>query len=62
MDQVEFERQIINLQLSVAEVNVIIKSLGKHPFDEIASLIAKIKQQGQKAINELSGVEESVND
>lgn len=62
MDQVEFERQIINLQLSVAEVNVIIKSLGKHPFDEIASLIAKIKQQGQKAINELSGVEDSTND
>lgn len=38
--------QIIKLELTVAEVNAILASLGKHPFDQIAALISKIKQQG----------------
>lgn len=38
--------QIIKLELNVNEVNAILRSLGKHPFDEIAALIGKIKQQG----------------
>ena len=37
---------MIKLELTVDEVNVILRSLGKHPFDEIAQLIVKIKQQG----------------
>lgn len=37
----------IKLELDVNEVNVILRSLGKHPFDEIANLIVKIKQQGE---------------
>jgi len=37
---------VIKLELSVNEVNAILRSLGKHPFDEIAALIGKIKQQG----------------
>jgi hypothetical protein len=42
--------QIIKLELTVAEVNAILASLGKHPFDQIASLISKIKQQGDSQI------------
>ena len=37
---------MIKLELTVEEVNTILRSLGKHPFDEIAQLIVKIKQQG----------------
>ena len=42
--------QIIKLELTVNEVNTILRSLGKHPFDEIASLIVKIKQQGEPQV------------
>lgn len=38
--------QQIKLELTVAEVNTILASLGKHPFSEIAALIGKIKAQG----------------
>lgn len=47
------EQTTINLELNVAEVNVILRSLGKHPFDEIAALIAKIKGQGDTQLAEL---------
>lgn len=42
----------INLELTVDEVNTILRSLGKHPFDEIAALIVKIKKQGEAQIAE----------
>ena len=42
--------QVIKLELTVNEVNTILRSLGKHPFDEIASLIVKIKQQGEPQV------------
>jgi hypothetical protein len=44
------EDQILTLELSVAEVNVVLRSLGKHPFDEIAQLINKIKTQGESQL------------
>lgn len=47
------EQTIINLELTVAETNVILRSLGKHPFDEIAALVAKIKGQGEAQLAEL---------
>ncbi len=37
---------MIKLELTVAEVNTILRVLGKHPFDEVVSLISNIKQQG----------------
>lgn len=43
----------INLELTVAEVNVVLRSLGKHPFEEIAALIARIKAQGESQLAEL---------
>ena len=42
----------ITLTLDVNRINVILRSLGKHPFDEIAELINLIKQQGEKQIVE----------
>ena len=42
----------IKLDLTVDEVNTILRSLGRHPFDEIAALIAKVKQQGETQILE----------
>ena len=47
------EQARINLELTVAEVNVILRSLGKHPFEEIAALIQKIKAQGEAQLAEL---------
>lgn len=44
------ETMNITLNLSVAEVNTILKVLGKHPFDEIAALINKIKVEGEEQI------------
>lgn len=42
--------QTIKLELTVSEVNTILASLGKHPFVEIANLIAKIKNQGDSQL------------
>ena len=37
---------MITLQLEVSEVNIILNTIGKLPFEEVAKLIVKIKQQG----------------
>lgn len=44
---------MIKLELTIDEVNTILRSLGKHPFDEIANLIVKIKQQGEPQVAEM---------
>jgi hypothetical protein len=44
---------MIKLDLTVQEVNTILRSLSKHPFEEIANLIGKIKQQGDPQVAEL---------
>jgi hypothetical protein len=50
----------IKLDLEIAEVNVILRTLGKHPFDEIAGLIEKIKQQGEpQAAEQAKAAEEA---
>ena len=43
----------LKIELTVNEVNAILRSLGKHPFDEIAALIGKIKAQGEAQIAEI---------
>ena len=48
----------LTIQLSVPEINVILRSLGKHPFEEIAALIQKIKQQGEVQLAELQQQQE----
>jgi hypothetical protein len=47
------EQDTLQLELTVAEINVILRSLGKHPFDEIAMLIQKIKSQGEAQLKEM---------
>ena len=42
----------LKIELEVNEVNTILRVLGKHPFDEVVSLISKIKQQGEAQIAE----------
>jgi len=44
---------MIKLDLTVQEVNIILRSLSKHPFDEIAGLIGKIKTQGDPQVAEI---------
>lgn len=43
---------VLNIELEVNEVNLVLKSLGKLPFDESAALITKIKTQGEKQLAE----------
>jgi len=38
--------QTVKLELTVEEVNAILASLGKHPFESIFQLIGKIQSQG----------------
>lgn len=49
---------ILKLELTVAETNIILASLGKHPFDEISKLIYKIKSQGEPQLKELETIPE----
>ena len=43
----------LKIELEVNEVNTILRVLGKHPFDEVVSLISKIKQQGEPQVEEI---------
>jgi hypothetical protein len=40
----------IKLELTVDEANMILRVLGKHPFEEVVSVIGKIKQQGEPQV------------
>lgn len=40
----------IKLSLTFDETNMILRVLGMHPFTEVASLIHKIKQQGEPQV------------
>jgi hypothetical protein len=44
---------MIKLELTIDEVNTILRTLGKHPFEEVVLLINKIKQQGEPQVAEL---------
>jgi hypothetical protein len=41
---------MIKLELTVDEVNMILRVLSKHPFEEVFTVIAKIKQQGDAQV------------
>jgi len=36
----------LKFELEVEEINTILRVLSKHPFEEVANLVAKINQQG----------------
>lgn len=38
--------KVLNISLTVAEVNYVLGSLAQRPFVEVSTLIAKIKEQG----------------
>ncbi len=40
----------IKLELTVDECNMILRVLGKHPFEEVVSVINKIKAQGEPQV------------
>jgi len=42
--------QTVKLELTVEEVNAILASLGKHPFESIFQLIGKIQSQGNQQL------------
>lgn len=41
---------MIKLELTVDEANTILRTLGKHPFEEVVMLINKIKAQGEPQV------------
>jgi hypothetical protein len=45
---------MIKLDLSIDEVNLVLRVLGKHPFDEVVSLVSKIKKQGDPQAEEIA--------
>jgi hypothetical protein len=48
---------MIKLELSIAEVNTILRVLGKHPFDEVVALVSNIKQQGDPQAQAMADAE-----
>ena len=41
---------MIKLELSIDECNTILRVLGKHPFEEVVTIIQKIKSQGEPQV------------
>ena len=41
---------MIKLELTIDECNMILRTLGKHPFEEVITVINKIKQQGEPQV------------
>ena len=48
----------IKLELTVDECNMILRVLGKHPFEEVVAVINRIKQQGEPQVAEMAKAEE----
>ena len=41
---------MIKLELTIDECNMILRVLGKHPFEEVVAVINKIKTQGEPQV------------
>jgi len=50
---------MIKLELTIDEANTILRVLGKHPFEEVVTLINKIKQQGEPQVAALAEAEKT---
>lgn len=44
------DQLVIKLELTVDQVNLILKCLGKHPFEEVVTLMTTIKTQGDAQV------------
>lgn len=53
------ENEVLHLELTVGEINAILRSLGKHPFDEISALIGKIKAQGEAQLADIAQAQQA---
>ena len=42
--------QLIELNLTIAEVNFVLKALAKLPYEQVALLIPRIQEQAQKQL------------
>ena len=51
---------MIKLELTVEEVNMLLRVLSKHPFEEVFQLIGKIKQQGESQVEPAESTETAV--
>lgn len=49
----------IKLDLTIAETNIILASLGKQPFETVAGVINKIQQQGGPQVAEVEAEEKA---
>ena len=49
---------MIKLELEINEVNMILACLGKHPFEEVAALVVKIKNQGDPQAEAIAAAEQ----
>jgi hypothetical protein len=47
----------IKIELTVDEANTVLRVLGKHPFEEVVTLINKIKQQGEPQVAAMAQAE-----
>jgi hypothetical protein len=50
---------MIKLELTIDECNTILRVLGKHPFEEVVTLIQKVKQQGEPQVAAMAPVEDT---
>ena len=48
---------MIKIELTVDECNMILRTLGKHPFEDVVALINKIKQQGEPQVAAIAEAE-----
>lgn len=48
---------MIKLELSIDDCNMILRVLGKHPFEEVVAVINKIKAQGEPQVQAMAETE-----
>jgi hypothetical protein len=53
---------MIKLELTVDECNTILRVLGKHPFEEVVTIINKIKVQGEPQVLAMAEAEKAAAD
>jgi hypothetical protein len=53
---------MIKLELTVDECNTILRVLGKHPFEEVVTIINKIKAQGEPQVLAMAEAEKAAAD
>ena len=53
------ENPEITIELTLTEINMILASLGKHPFDDVVALVGKIRMQGEEQLKTLQDAKAS---